>query len=479
MKSKLLASSLVIGSVLNLVPTQAQEKKNVLFLIVDDLRPELACYGADYMHTPNIDKMAKNGYMFTQSYANIPVSGASRASLLTGLRPTQQRWWDVYASIDIEAPNVTTLPKHFKDNGYTTISNSKVMHDKKESKDSWNKIWNPKGKSKTWRDYLGDENINDEKKRKGPEAFECLDVADDEYFDGKTAQKTIKDLQRLKKKDEPFFLAVGILKPHLPFNAPKKYWDLYDSSTIDVPESFYINKNDFPKQVFHSWGEIRYYKDIPDKEDIDREYAKKLIHGYRASVSYADAQIGLIMDELKRLELDKNTIVVLIGDHGWSLGDHNQWCKHSNFAVVNHTPMLFMLPDSYASKKIDKVVEFVDLYPTICEAAGLTIPEHTDGDSMLKLMQEGDPNWKNYAIVKWHTGVTHIDQNYHYTEWRNKEDKLLGNMLFDAKNDVHELNNIAGKKESEGLVKWLSSKLLERRGKDFFIEVKQPKRNIK
>lgn len=475
MKGKLFTSTLLLASLGGLNNADAQDKKNVLFIIVDDLRPELNCYGASHMHTPNIDKMASDGTLFTQSYCNIPVSGASRASLLTGLRPTQERWWDVHASIDTETPEAVTLPKYFKENGYTTVSNSKVMHDKKEARDSWSKLWMPKGKSATWRDYLGDENLGVEKQRNGPEAFECLEVEDSEYFDGKTAEKTIKDLRKFKKTGKPFFLAVGILKPHLPFNAPKKYWDLYDANEIEVPSTFNFDREGFPNQAFHTWGEIRYYKDIPQKDDISEEYAKKLIHGYRASVSYADAQIGLIMDELKRLELDKNTVVVLIGDHGWSLGDHNQWCKHSNFAIVNHTPLIFIMPEHKESKKISEIVEFVDLYPTICEAAGLPIPENLDGKSMVKLMSNGDSNWKDYAIVKWHWGVTLITQDYKYTEWRNKQDKFVANMLFDTHADPVEQTNIAPNPKNKELVEKLSKELVDKRGKDFFINVNQPK----
>ena len=473
MGSKLFTSTLLLTSLASCIDANAEDKKNVLFIIVDDLRPELNCYGASYMHTPNIDKMALDGVLFTQSYCNIPVSGASRASLLTGLRPTQERWWDVNASINIETPEAITLPRYFKENGYTTISNSKVMHDKDEARDSWSKLWMPEGKSSTWRDYLGDENLSVEKKRNGPEAFECLDVEDAAYFDGKTVQRTIEDLKNLKKNGKPFFLAVGILKPHLPFNAPKKYWDLYDRKDIKVPETFDFDRSSFPSQAFHSWGELRYYKDIPQKADIDKECAKNLIHGYRASVSYADAQVGLIMDELKRLELDKNTVVILIGDHGWSLGDHNQWCKHSNFAIVNHTPMIFMLPNDTKPKKVSEIVEFVDLYPTICEAAGLPIPDKIDGKSMVNLMTKGDTLWKDYAIVKWHWGVTYIDQNYHYTEWRNKQDRFMANMLF-SKKDIWEQNNIANDPANKELVGKLSKELQNKRGKDFFIKVNQP-----
>ena len=201
---------------------KGEQKKNVLFLIVDDMRTELNCYGAKYMKTPNMDALASQGVMFENAYCNVPVSGASRASLFSGLRPGQTRFWDVNAEIDREAPGTVTLPQYFKENGYVTISNSKVIHGKNDAKErSWSEVWMPEGKSETWRDYLGNENLTVEKQRGGPEPFECLDVEDNAYFDGKTADKTIEDLRRLKESGQPFFLAAGILKPHLPFNAPK------------------------------------------------------------------------------------------------------------------------------------------------------------------------------------------------------------------------------------------------------------------
>ena len=234
----------------------ADEKKNVLFIIVDDLRPELNCYGAKYMKTPNIDRLASQGVMFENAYCNIPVSGASRASLFSGLRPANNRYWDVQAEIDREAHGTVTLPQVFKENGYVTISNSKVIHGKNDAKErSWSELWMPRGKSKTWRDYLGDENLAVEKQKGGPKAYECLDVKDNEYFDGKTVNKSIRDLKKLKETGQPFFLAVGILKPHLPFNAPKKYWDMYDFNDIDVPETFEFNRDGFPQQAFHTYND--------------------------------------------------------------------------------------------------------------------------------------------------------------------------------------------------------------------------------
>lgn len=448
--------------------TQQENKKmNVLFLIVDDLRPDLNCYGQKQMITPNIDKLAANGVQFNQAYCNIPVSGASRASIMTGLRPTRERWWDVNALIEKEAPDAITLPKYFKENGYTTVSNSKVIHGKKDATDSWNKIWKPKAKG-TWRNYLDDENLDNEKEKGGAYAYECLDVADDAYIDGKTARKTINDLKRFKESNEPFFLAVGIVKPHLPFNAPKKYWDLYDENDIRLPDNFNLDRSGFPEQAFHNWNELRHYKNIqPKTGQVEVDEAKRLIRGYKACVSYADAQVGTILQSLKDLGLNENTIVILIGDHGWSLGEHGDWCKHSNFTIVNRAPMIISAPGLPKNKKIDSMVEFVDIYPTLCNLAGLNTPQQLEGENMVGLMQGTDKNWKNTAIIKWHEGLTYMTPEYRYTEWRDKEDKLKANMLFNIINDNNENKNIVKKVENKNLIDKLSKELKAKRGSCF------------
>lgn len=469
---RLVLSALLIGQMDNAYCQQInrqeiQQKKNVLFLIVDDLRSELNCYGVHSMHTPFIDTLAQNGVLFRNAYCNIPVSGASRASIMTGLRPTLHRWWDVNARIDKQAPNALTLPQYFKDNGYITISNSKVIHGRNDRNDSWTSIWKPEGKSLTWRDYLGNENLYKESEKHGPDAFECLDVADDAYFDGKTVNKTIQDLRKLKNSDKPFFLAVGLLKPHLPFNAPKKYWDLYAADSVKLPANYVFDRTGFPGQAFHTWNELRYYKNVPDKGDVNKNEALNLIRGYKACVSYSDAQVGKILLELKHLGLDKNTVVVLIGDHGWSLGEHDQWCKHSNFDIVTSAPLIFSIPGQPKGKKVDKIVEFVDLFPTICDVAGLPIPPICEGTSMMKLISSDDAHWKNCAIVKWHFGVTCVTPQYSYTEWRDKEDTFQANMLFDHSNDPRQNTNVANVPDYKDAIAKLSKEIMNRRGKDF------------
>lgn len=459
---------------------QTQIKRNVLFIIVDDLRTELNCYGVSDIVSPNIDALASSGVRFDQAFCNVPVSGASRASLMTGMRPTLNRFVDVDAKIALEAPDAVSLPKYFRQRGYTTISNSKVIHGQKDVLDSWSEIWKPGTDNQRWRNYLGKENADNQTTRHAADAYECLDVADDAYFDGVTAKKTIADLQKLKKSGDPFFLAVGIVKPHLPFNAPKRYWDMYDRQKIDVPENYRMDRGGFPLQAFHSWRELRFYKDIPNQGSIaDDEIARTLIHAYKACVSYADAQVGAIVNELRRLEMDKNTLVVLIGDHGWSLGDHGDWCKHSNFSVVNRAPMIMSGPGLPSGKSVREIVEFVDLYPSICELAGLSTPQQCEGASVVKLATGGDPTWKNSAVVKWHSGVSLMTEQYRYTEWRNDQNIQTARMLFDYQKDPHENTNFAEASEYNSVVEQLQNQLEISKGKDFYtitIQNSKPKR---
>jgi arylsulfatase A-like enzyme len=451
------------------------KQPNVLFIIVDDLRTELNCYGNTEIISPNIDKLAASGVQFNQAYCNIAASGASRASLMTGMRPTKYQFLDAFSKISVEAPNAIPLPKLFKQKGYTTLSNSKVIHYQKDVPDAWSEIWMPGAYTIGWRNYLGYENQKVSFTKQGPDAFECLDVADNAYYDGMTAEKAINDLQKFKKSGNPFFLCVGFVKPHLPFNAPKRYWDMYPLDKITLPDSYRMDRSTFPSQAFWNWDELRFYNKIPDQGPIESDVeARKLIQGYRACVSYSDAQVGKVMDELKRLKLDENTLVVLIGDHGWSLGNHGEWCKWSSFSVVNRTPLIVSGLDIPSNKKVNKIVEFVDLYPSICEMAGLEIPKQVEGKSFVKLVKESDdPEWKNAAVIQNQGGLTYMTPEYRYTEWSDSTNKVVAKMLFDYKNDSNELKNIATDKKNKKLIELLHNESMKLRGKDYFSKLTQ------
>ena len=416
----------------------ASKKKNILFIMVDDLRPELNIYGENKISSPHIDALAKSGVVFNRAYSNVPVCGASRASLLTGIRPTSKRFLRYNASIKKEAPNELNLVKHLKNEGYTTISNNKITHLKYDIEE-WDEEWYPS--SKKWRNYITEENILLENNGKHGYAYESPDVDDDAYNDGETANKSIQDLKNLKATGKPFFLAVGFVKPHLPFNAPKKYWDLYDSKKIELPKNNQFQAN-VPNRARHLWGELRYYKDIPKKGQVSNELAKKLIHGYYASVSYVDAQVGKLIKGLDDLGMRENTTIILVGDHGWSLMEHGLWVKHSNFEVALQVPLIISDSDIQKNKKTNSIAELVDLYPSICDLANISKPAHLEGNSLTNALKNPSKVFKNKAYARYQKGETLIADNFFYTEWKIK-DKTIAKMLYDHNTDPDENRNLA------------------------------------
>ena len=291
------------------------------------------------------------------------------------------------------------------------------------------------------------------------------EVHDSVYRDGKLALKVIKDLNKLKQSNQPFFLTMGLSRPHLPFTAPKKYWDLYNREEIKLPES-YVQPETTPKEAFHRYGELRQYENIPKKGHISDNLAKELIHGYYACVSYIDAQIGLVLDELKRLELEEDTIVILWGDHGWNLGDHKLWCKHVTFETALRTPLMIKVPGKTKGQSTEAITEYIDVYPSLAELVGLKIPNTVDGKSFVPILN-GETSQKNWAVSKFKDAVTLIKGDLFYTEWTKDDGIAYARMLFDHKTDPLELDNLAEKPEYRELVKSLSIELREKWGEDF------------
>ncbi|MFC1558728.1 sulfatase, partial [candidate division KSB1 bacterium] len=429
-------------------------KPNVLFIAVDDLRPQINCYGHSQMISPNIDALASSGTVFSRCYCQVPVCGASRASLLTGTRPTRSRFVTHYASADREIPGATVLPRYFKNNGYYTISNGKIFHHRKDSIEGWSeKPWFPEG---VWLNYLKKENIdmvNNNGSRRGP-AYESADAPDNAYFDGKIADKAISDLRRLNKMDKPFFLAVGFVKPHLPFNAPKKYWDLYDREKIDLADNPFRPKG-APDAALHNWGELRQYAGIPGKGPLSDEMARTLVHGYYACVSYTDAQIGLVIGELDRLGLRDNTIIVLWGDHGWQLGEHGMWCKHCNFETSLHSPLIVSARYFKGGQKTNALTEFVDIYPSLCDLCGLQLPGHLQGNSFVPLLRKPNKKWKKAVFSRYRDGDSVRTDRYRYTEYTNDKGQVYARMLYDHQLDPMENVNISELPENRELVERL------------------------
>ena len=346
MKKLCLVFILIFSNCKGVVFEKPYEKPNILLLYVDDLRPELASYGATHIQSPNIDALAEKGVKFTNACCNVPVCGASRASMLTGMLPTKNRFLDYKTFVERETPEAITLPQLFKSNGYTTISNGKIYHHVDDRESDWNEVWRPyafnennTGMAPTdywqslWKDYQNPDNrAHYEATDKGP-AYESATVSDSTYIDGLLTQKVIQDLIKLKKNQKPFFLTAGFINPHLPFNAPKKYWDLYDRKTIKQPENYNYTPKDAPEISISNWAEMRSYSNIPKQGQVSDSLAIDLIHGYYATVSYTDALIGKILKELEAQKLSENTLVVLLSDHGYNLQEHTQWTKFTKTKI--------------------------------------------------------------------------------------------------------------------------------------------------
>ncbi|MBS9461845.1 sulfatase [Flagellimonas sp. 389] len=452
---------------------QKNESKplNILMIAVDDLRPELNIYGANHIKSPNLDKLGSESVVFERAYCNIPVCGASRASILTGARPTRNRFIVAQTKKDEDYPEAVSLPMLLKQNGYRTISNGKIYHHKTDDADAWDEIWQA---DRLW-DYALE--VSQEIRRNTHRGlpFESADVHDSVYRDGKLALKVIEDLKKFKRSEEPFFLTMGVAKPHLPFTAPTKYWNLYDREEIKLPES-YIQPTSTPKNAFHKFGELRNYEGIPKEGHLPEALAKELIHGYYAAVSYIDAQIGLVLDELDKLGLAENTIVVLWGDHGWNLGDHQLWCKHSTFEKALRTPLFIKVPGKTNGQKTKVITEYVDVYPTLCELIGIAIPNTVEGRSVVSIIN-GEESNKNWAVSKFKDAVTLIKGDLFYTEWTDDKGIAYERMLFDHSKDPLELDNLAEKVAYQETVAKLAKELREKWGKDFLAGTAESEKN--
>jgi iduronate 2-sulfatase len=456
-------------------------RKNILMIAVDDLRPELGCYGHPMVKSPNIDGLAKSGVLFERTYCQQAVCGPTRASLLTGRRPDTTKIYDLKTHIRTTMPDVVTLQQHFKNNGYFSEGIGKLFHVGLEDEASYSvphrsgkgnayalaeniKLLEEGGKvSKTGNSEDGSTSST----RMRANATECADVPDEYYIDGDIAHLAVESLNRLAPKakakseneKQPFFLGVGFRKPHLPFCAPKKYWDLYDRSKIPLP---YPDKpKNAPDIAFTTWGELRSYSDIPDVGPCDEAKTKELIHGYYACVSYMDAQVGKLLSELDRLDLRKDTIVLLWGDHGWKLGEYSQWSKHTNFELDTHAPLIISDPDYPKGIRTDALTEFVDIYPTLSELCGLPSPDGLEGTSVAPLMDNPKKPWKKAAFSQYPRpkkimGYSMRTDEYRYTEWQDQETgEAKFKELYDLKNDPLCKESIVLKPENKELVEKL------------------------
>jgi len=446
--------------------TEKHDKSNpnVLFIAVDDLKPMMGCYGDSLIKTPNLDQLAKMGVVFTNAHCQQAVCAPSRASILTGKRPDYTKIYDLKTLIRDKNPQIKTLPQYFKENGYTTAAVGKVFDvrsvDSQHDSVSWTIPYEPvKGANSRGGGYVY------ETRRVSTEA---PDVVDSLTLDGRVVQRSASLLRDMAGKDAPFFLAVGFHKPHLPFVAPKKYWDMYKRSDFKV-HPFQEHAKGAPDFAYQPGWEIRsIYEDVPKTEKIPEAKQLELIHGYYACVSFIDQQIGLLLKQLDELGLRENTIIVLWGDHGWHLGDHDMWCKHSNYEQATRSPLIISFGDKY--KGISHApTEFVDVFPSICDLAGVSAPNDLDGTSLVPVMTGEQEKVKDYAVSQFHRngnlmGYAFRNERYRYIVWLKSkfkkdeigpfnEDRVVARELYDYQKDPMETVNVVDQKEYQAIRK--------------------------
>lgn len=466
-------------------------RMNVLFIAVDDMKPWISPYGDPIAHTPAMEELAARGTTFNNAYCQVALSGPTRSSLLTGLNPDHTGVWWLMGSFRKNNPDIVTLPQCFKNQGYETVGVGKIYHPLKDKtvKDdpvSWSK---PYIKTSAPAYRLAN----------GRVATECADVPDNGYVDGIIAEEAVKEMKRLKDGDKPFFLAVGFKKPHLPFCAPKKYWDLYDREKMPVAEFQDMAKNGV-EYAYHNSLEIKGYSDIPpfesfvDTKHLDTETQKRLLHAYYACISYTDAQIGKLLAALDENGLADNTAIVLFGDHGYHLGDHGLWNKITDFEQSTHVPLLIAAPGTRKGNKTSSLASFTDIYPTICDLTGVTPPPHLDGVSLVPAMKNPKAKVKDYCISQvsrtsaedytissdtdlegkadWLKndimGYAIRDGRYRLVEWTkgfktyqpfNDDVEIMGYELYDYDKDPMETVNVAGDKKYAKVVERLKKQL--------------------
>ncbi|WP_158973472.1 sulfatase [Cellulophaga sp. L1A9] len=485
-----------------------QVKPNILFISIDDLRPALGVYGDTEVITPNIDALASEGMTFMEAYAQVAVCAPSRASLMTGLRPDATRVWHLGDKFREINPEAVTMPQYFSKNGYHTVNMGKIFHNYMPDSISWDEpdLRPSRYLKEEWLKRDGEtfyisEAVNKSQAIKrdsllklrperyadgwntGP-AWEAAEVHDTMYYDGAQTKLAKQTLTRLSKTKTPFFFGLGYFRPHLPFAAPKKYWDLYDREKIptainpEIPEGA-------PLYSMNSMYELRHYDGFnhighpTSSKRISKDTIQTLKHGYYASVSYVDALLGDLIAHMKTIGIYDNTIIILFGDHGWKLGEHNSWGKMTNYNIDLKVPMIIRYPDQkLRGAKSSEITELIDMFPSLCELSGIPIPENMQGTSFVPLLKKPDLSWKKAAFSQFHRrpkvsadgkrymGYSMNTEKYHYIEWYGWNEKtgtkkaFVSAELYDSENDAFETINLAKNENYTKVISALSKQLL-------------------
>jgi iduronate 2-sulfatase len=485
---------------------EAPKKYNILFVSIDDLGPNLGAFDNKHIVSPNLDEFARNGMTFRNTYCQAAVCAPSRASLMSGLRPDSTRVWHLGDKFRKLHPNMVTMPQHFKTQGYHTVCIGKIFHNYMPDSVSWdepdlrpaqylrpewlkrdgetfyvNKETQRKQKIKRDKTIAKRPNYYADGWNNGP-AWEIEDVHDTLYFDGAQTELAKRTLTRLSGDEEPFFLALGYFRPHLPFAVPKKYWDFYHKDSLPLASNPYLPKQS-PIMSMNSMYELRGYDGFknlkhPSENVMSEDTARMLKQGYYASVSYVDAQFGKIIQHLKDLGVYENTIIIVWGDHGWKLGEHNGWCKQTNYNIDIHVPMMICSPNQpNKGSQTFEITELIDMFPSLCDLAGVEKPDYLQGSSFVPLLNNPNREWKSAAFSQFHRrpkvtpdgkrymGYSIRTKKYHYVEWyywdhiAGERKEYVTNELYDSINDSDENENIAHEASSKEIVKQLSEQL--------------------
>lgn len=472
-----LAFAIVCGLGVSAVASaKAASRPNVLFLVSDDMRPQLGCYGDPLVKSPNLDRLAARGLVFERAFCQQALCSPSRISLLTGRHPWTTKIYDIGPFLRETMPDVITLPQHFKNSGYFTRSLGKVYHVGIDDPQSWSvppwhsrkPRYGPVGAAmvaKCVADLKASGQPIPKKGENAPfyggPAFESPELADDDLTDGDTVREALTAMRELSKKPEqPFFLAVGFANPHVPWVAPKKYWDLYRTEDLPLPDNRYAPRN-APAFAATSGADFYWYANVPKDRTITPEFGRQCLHGYLAAISYVDTGVGRLLAELDRLGLRDKTIIVFWGDHGYYMGEHNWWGgKHNNYEGATRAPLLISVPgQKTAGAHSPALVEFVDIYPSLVELCRLPQPGDAaglEGTSFAPLLSDARRPWKQAVFSEYpkggRQGTAMRTDRYRYVEWKNRQGELVARELYDHQLDPAENENLAVKPESQAVL---------------------------